>query len=70
VAEALARRYPTAQTFIGTQDRFGESGSADELVEKYGLGVRHIMEAAETLVARRGKQTTTARSKTAAASRP
>lgn len=55
VAEALVRRYPTHQRFLGTQDRFGESGSADELVEKYGLGVKHIVEAAKDVVAVKGE---------------
>lgn len=63
VAEALARRYPTAQAFIGTQDQFGESGSADELVEKYSLGVRNIMESAEAIMATRDKEKAPARAR-------
>jgi transketolase len=59
VAEALVRRYPTPQEFIGTQDRFGESGSAEELVEKYELGVRHVVKAAKRAVARRGESVET-----------
>lgn len=62
VAETLARRYPTPQRFLGTQDRFGESGSADELVEKYGLGVKHVVEAAEDIVAAKGKDAAVAAS--------
>lgn len=46
VAEELARRYPVPMRFIGVNDRFGESGSAKDLIEKYGLGPRHIAGAA------------------------
>ena len=29
---------------IGTEDTFGESGKADDLLKKYGLTVEHIVE--------------------------
>ncbi|MFH1246487.1 MAG: transketolase C-terminal domain-containing protein, partial [Candidatus Liptonbacteria bacterium] len=38
VAELLARHAPTPIEFVGMQDRFGESGPASELIEKYGMG--------------------------------
>jgi transketolase len=60
VAEELSRRYPTPQEYIGTQDRFGESGSAKELIEKYGLGVKHVAEAARKAIKRRGRMAATA----------
>lgn len=37
VAEVLARRCPVKMGFIGQQDTFGESGSPDELLKKYGM---------------------------------
>lgn len=46
VAEVLARQYPTKQAFVGVQDSFGESGSPDDLLEKYGLTAEVIVKAA------------------------
>ena len=46
VAEVLARQCPTKQAFVGVQDSFGESGSPDELLEKYGLTAEAIVKAA------------------------
>ena len=37
VAEVLSEKLPTKLCRIGVQDRFGESGTAGELVAKYGL---------------------------------
>lgn len=45
VAEVLAKNYPTPMEFIGMQDKFGESGSPDELIEKYGMGANAIKNA-------------------------
>lgn len=53
VAEVLARRAPTPIEFIGVDDRFGQSGTPDELIEHYGMGVSHIIEAAKRAVARK-----------------
>lgn len=46
VAEVLARQCPTKQAFVGVQDSFGESGSPDDLLEKYGLTAEAIVKAA------------------------
>ncbi|MBF1362801.1 MAG: transketolase family protein [Megasphaera micronuciformis] len=46
VAEVLARQCPTKQAFVGAQDSFGESGSPDDLLEKYGLTAEVIVKAA------------------------
>jgi len=53
VAEATARNYPVPMEFVGVQDKFGESGGPWELVEKYGMGVNHIKEAAKRVIARK-----------------
>ncbi len=37
VAEVLSEECPTRMTRIGVRDRFGESGTAAELIHKYGL---------------------------------
>ena len=45
VARTLAEHHPTPQEFIATQDTFGESGTPDQLMEKYGLNNKAIEEA-------------------------
>jgi len=52
VAEVLARHAPTPTEFIGMQDTFGESGSPEALIEKYGMDAKSI-EAAVKKVLRR-----------------
>lgn len=53
VAEILAEHRPTPMTFLGVQDRFGQSGQPDELLEHYGLGVGRIKEAARAMAERK-----------------
>jgi len=50
VAELLARGHPTPMGFVGMQDTFGESGTASELIEKYGMGVDSIVEIVKRVV--------------------
>jgi transketolase len=42
VAEMLGEHQPTRMKRIGIQDRFGESGPNDALLEKYGLSVDYM----------------------------
>jgi len=49
VAELLAEEMPLPMRMVGIRDRFGISGSAEELVEHFGLGSRHIAEAVRGL---------------------
>lgn len=53
VAEVLSRNYPVPQEFIGVQDRFGESGNPDELIEHFGMGVGAIKEAIRKVLKRK-----------------
>lgn len=53
VAEVLARNYPVPIEFIGVQNRFGESGQPNELIEHFGMGVSHIKEAVKKVIARK-----------------
>ena len=41
--------------FIGLQNTFAESGKPDELIEKYGMGVKSIKEAVKKVTARKHK---------------
>lgn len=45
VARTLTTNYPVPQEFIATQDTFGESGTPDQLMEKYGLNNKAIEKA-------------------------
>ncbi|MDO8551972.1 MAG: transketolase C-terminal domain-containing protein [bacterium] len=54
IAELLAQECPTPIEFVGVQDKFGQSGEPKELLEAYGLGVSHIIEAIKKALARRG----------------
>ncbi|MEK7626047.1 MAG: transketolase family protein [Patescibacteria group bacterium] len=42
VAELLAENHPTPITRLGVHDRFGESGTPQELLEDFGLTSHHI----------------------------
>lgn len=53
VAEVLAKNYPVPIEFIGVQNRFGESGAPNELIEHFGMGVRHIKEAVKKAISRK-----------------
>lgn len=46
VAELLAQHAPVPIEFIGVQNRFGESGEPNELLEAFGLTAPHIVRAA------------------------
>lgn len=50
VASVLARRYPAPLTMVGVNDTFGESGTPDQLLEKYGLSAARIQEAVQKLL--------------------
>ena len=49
VAEVLSENHPTKLKRIGMQDKFGESGSSDELYKKYNMDVEDIVKAAKEL---------------------
>ena len=53
IAELLTKNYPVPQEFIGLQDRFGESGTTEELIEACGLGISHIKEAVKKVITRK-----------------
>ncbi|MEK7088563.1 MAG: transketolase C-terminal domain-containing protein [Patescibacteria group bacterium] len=53
VAEVLAKKYPVPIEFIGVQNLFGQSGTPDELVEHYKMGVKDIKEAVKKVLIRK-----------------
>lgn len=44
VAEVLSSEYPALIRMIGVNDLFGQSGTPEQLIEHYGMGVSHIKE--------------------------
>lgn len=53
VAQLLSRHLPTPQEFVAVNDSFGESGTPDQLMTKYGLDAVNIVSAAETVMKRK-----------------
>ncbi|MBD1397155.1 transketolase family protein [Pontibacter sp. JH31] len=53
VAQLLGRNLPTPLEMIGVNDSFGESGTPDQLMEKYGLSTDNIVAAAERVISRK-----------------
>ncbi|MER3464595.1 MAG: transketolase, partial [Chitinophagaceae bacterium] len=53
VAQVAAKHFPIPIEYIGTQDTFGESGTPDQLLKKYGLDSDHIVAAAEKVMKRK-----------------
>ncbi len=53
VAEVLVQNYPLPMEFIGVQDKFGQSGTPDELIERYGLGKDAIKKAVKKILLRK-----------------
>jgi transketolase len=53
IAQVLAKNLPTPQEYVAVDDSFGESGTPDELMEKYGLTEHDIVAAAERVISRK-----------------
>ena len=53
VAQVLAMHRPTPQEFVAVNDSFGESGTPEQLLEKYGLNAEAIIAASERAIARK-----------------
>jgi transketolase len=50
VAEVLAVAHPTRMAFVGVHDKFGQSGTPEELIKHYGMDKEGIKKAVKTLV--------------------
>ncbi len=53
VAEVLAQNYPVPIEFLGIKDKFGQSGTPDELIEHYGMDKDSIKEAVRKVIKRK-----------------
>lgn len=52
-AEVISKNQPVPIEMIGVQDRWGESGEPDELIEHFGLGVGSIVKAVKRAIKRK-----------------
>ncbi|MBF8962757.1 transketolase family protein [Pontibacter sp. FD36] len=53
VAQLLGRQLPAPLEMVAVNDSFGESGTPDQLMEKYGLSTENIVAAAERVISRK-----------------
>jgi transketolase len=53
IAQLLARELPTPQEYVAVNDSFGESGTPDQLLAKYGLDTPDVVKAAKKAIARK-----------------
>lgn len=53
IANLLARNLPAPQEYVAVNDSFGESGTPDQLMKKYGLDATNIVAAVEKAIARK-----------------
>lgn len=53
VVEMLSQNFPVPVEMVGVQDRFGESGSPQELLDAFGLSHPHIIEKVKAVLKRK-----------------
>jgi transketolase len=53
VAQVIIKNTPVPQEYVAVNDSFGESGTPDQLMTKYGLDTVNIVEAAEKVLRRK-----------------
>ena len=51
IAQLLAMKMPTKMEYVAVNDKFGESGTPLQLMEKYGLGVQDVVAAVRKVMA-------------------
>ena len=53
VCEVLAQNFPVPVEMVGMPNSFGESGTPDELINKYGMGKQSVIEAIKKVLKRK-----------------
>ena len=53
IAQVISSNNPMPIEYVAVNDSFGESGTPDQLMEKYGLNANSIVKAAEKAIARK-----------------
>jgi transketolase len=56
ISQFLSQRQPVPMEFVGLNDTYAESGGAEELLKKYGLTSKDIVQAALKAVSRKSKK--------------
>src|SRR3989338_4220578 len=55
ISEVVTQEAPVPMEFVAIQDTYAESGTPDELLNRYGLTARNVVQAAERVVKRKKK---------------
>lgn len=55
IAHLLAQHHPVPQEYVGVNDSFGESGTPEQLMKKYGLEAENIVAAVEKVMLRKNQ---------------
>ena len=55
VSEVAARECPVPMEFVAIKDTYAESGTPDQLLDRYGLTARHIVQACHQVLKRKKK---------------
>lgn len=53
IAQLLSQQLPTPIEYVAVNDTFGESGSPIDLLNKYGLGIKDVLNAVSTVIKRK-----------------
>ena len=53
VSEVAARECPVPMEFVAIKDTYAESGTPDQLLDRYGLTARHIVQACHQVLKRK-----------------
>jgi len=53
ISTLLSEKHPAPMNFVAVNDSFGESGTSIELLDKYGLGIKDIINAAKAAMAKK-----------------
>jgi transketolase len=56
LCQIFGRNHPIPIEMVAVQDQFGESGTPDQLLEKYGLSVPNIIHAVRNVIARKQRR--------------
>ncbi|AHM63130.1 transketolase [Flammeovirgaceae bacterium 311] len=55
IAQVLVGQHPVPQEYVAVNDSFGESGTPEQLMKKYGLDDEHIIKAVKNVLERKKK---------------
>jgi len=53
IAKVVSENTPAPIEYVGVHDKFGESGTAEQLLTKYGMSTQHVVDAALKVIARK-----------------